>query len=321
MNPDDLPPVLKDEIAQLKAWSFEQSNKVDISNSYDEPLYHYTTASGLKGILDSKKLWFTDAFHLNDPTEIEYGMKLAVEAFKNVSIKYNNSVISRFCSGNIPFFENGHASYFRYFIASFSTDRDDLGQWRAYSDNGKGFSLGLSPEYFGYTDGVPIEANRKILVSKICYDEQEARRKQEDVINRAISSINRAGCRTACEGNENIKNNFLKEISIAIADRIIWNALSCKHEAYKAEHEIRLMMVIPVHKVQPFLKTRIRGSSIVPYVEFFLDDLYEKGKIAEIVTGPAADKMSRDALENLLQGHKICFEQLIKPSKIPYRIY
>ena len=37
---------------------------------------------------------------------------------------------------------------FGFYIASFSRDRNDLGQWRAYADNGGGFALGLAPHLF-----------------------------------------------------------------------------------------------------------------------------------------------------------------------------
>ncbi len=39
-------------------------------------LYHYTTAQGLLGILESGSLWTTNSRFLNDPTEIEYATRL-----------------------------------------------------------------------------------------------------------------------------------------------------------------------------------------------------------------------------------------------------
>ena len=43
-----------------------------------------------------------------------------------------------------------------FFIASFSRDRDDLGQWRAYADDGRGFAIGFSPRLFKVLDE-PVE--------------------------------------------------------------------------------------------------------------------------------------------------------------------
>jgi hypothetical protein len=36
-------------------------------------LYHYTTDVGLRGILESGKLWLTDIFSLNYPSELKHG--------------------------------------------------------------------------------------------------------------------------------------------------------------------------------------------------------------------------------------------------------
>lgn len=41
------------------------------------PLYHYTDARGLKGIIASQQVWFTHFAHLNDPTEMQFGMDVA----------------------------------------------------------------------------------------------------------------------------------------------------------------------------------------------------------------------------------------------------
>jgi hypothetical protein len=45
-------------------------------------LYHYTTADGLKGIVENDELWATSAYYLNDSTEIMYGYQLIDEALE-----------------------------------------------------------------------------------------------------------------------------------------------------------------------------------------------------------------------------------------------
>lgn len=41
-----------------------------------EKLYHYTTAEGLKSILEGREFWATHVAHLNDSSELEYGLNL-----------------------------------------------------------------------------------------------------------------------------------------------------------------------------------------------------------------------------------------------------
>jgi len=42
----------------------------DASDVHNQPLWHYTDAAGLSGILTSGKIRATHVAHLNDPTEI-----------------------------------------------------------------------------------------------------------------------------------------------------------------------------------------------------------------------------------------------------------
>jgi hypothetical protein len=43
-----------------------------------------------------------------------------------------------------------------YFLGCFSADSDDLGQWRAYADNGRGFGLGFDT---GLLEGAYVKAS------------------------------------------------------------------------------------------------------------------------------------------------------------------
>ena len=45
----------------------------------NEPLYHYTTTAGLKGILGSKSIWATHYRYLNDTKEINYGIEKVLD--------------------------------------------------------------------------------------------------------------------------------------------------------------------------------------------------------------------------------------------------
>lgn len=41
-----------------------------------ELLYHYTTISGLKGIVESQSLWASDVRYMNDSAELQYIISL-----------------------------------------------------------------------------------------------------------------------------------------------------------------------------------------------------------------------------------------------------
>jgi hypothetical protein len=144
-------------------------------------LYHYTNDAGLRGILESGKLWLTDILSLNDPSELSHGLSLAT------------TILSGKAANGPPeskLFADDFAEMMRlgkvqksgdYFICSFSSTGDDLGQWRAYADNGHGYALGFDANvledafirqagapiqkafHVTYDDGRLIEIHRNII--------------------------------------------------------------------------------------------------------------------------------------------------------------
>jgi len=51
------------------------SSKIDAQPARDI-VYHYTDCTGLLGILESGKIRLTDIFGLNDPSELQHGVRI-----------------------------------------------------------------------------------------------------------------------------------------------------------------------------------------------------------------------------------------------------
>jgi hypothetical protein len=109
-------------------------------------IYHYTNDVGLKGILESGKIWLSDIFNLNDPSEVRHGFSHVVKILGARAA--NGPKISKLFAKSIDYFaQQGFVqAAAHYFVCSFSSAGDDLGQWRAYADNGRGFALGFDGE-------------------------------------------------------------------------------------------------------------------------------------------------------------------------------
>jgi hypothetical protein len=45
-------------------------------------IYHYSNDAGLRGILESGKIWLNDLFQMNDPSELRHGVEHAIELTK-----------------------------------------------------------------------------------------------------------------------------------------------------------------------------------------------------------------------------------------------
>ena len=103
-----------------------------------------------------------------------------------------------------------------------------------------------------------------------------------------------------------------------LASILIWSCLTSKHTAYGREQEIRLIIMGERDKLTPKIKTRLRGSEIVPYIA---QPLAIRGPeaIFEIVTGPAAGADAERTVRTMLRSFEVDDKVLIDSSGIPYR--
>ena len=126
-----LPTALRAAIEEFERWSEAQLETEQKSNTITQPLYHYTDGRGLKGIIESQSIWFTDYRHLNDPSELSYGIKKARDFMRQAATgadDYGRAFLE--CLSDM--FSLKKFARLEFFIASFSRERDELGQWRAY---------------------------------------------------------------------------------------------------------------------------------------------------------------------------------------------
>jgi hypothetical protein len=147
-------------------------------------IYHYTSDTGLQGIIESGKLWFSDIFGLNDPTELRHGLKVAIDVLKS-KIDDARPEIATFASQLERFdVDAGVEAAGHFFICCFSGDADDLGQWRAYAHDGRGYALGFKTaaleDAFCRRHGNPIPQHSTFPVT---YDDAELTRIQTALVD------------------------------------------------------------------------------------------------------------------------------------------
>jgi hypothetical protein len=97
----------------------------------------------LKGILETGEIWLTDIFSLNDPSELRHGLSHALKILNTKAA--TGPPESKIFAKDFGAFtqQGGIQRSAHYFMCSFSSCGDDLGQWRAYADNGRGYALGF----------------------------------------------------------------------------------------------------------------------------------------------------------------------------------
>lgn len=318
-NRRPLAPVFEAAIKSFDQWSEAHLKVVESRTQVTGPLYHYTNAAGLEDIFKNQEIWFTNYMHLNDPTEIYYGIEITSEILKEID-KLNDCRIGVFCKIVDSLFTHQNMNVlFRFFIASFSCQRDDLGLWRAYGDNGRGFALGLSPHLFGIEEKSERKPHENVFVAPVVYGRQDARQQLMPAIEQAVRIVG-ATIEQAPElmTDRDVGKPFLETMAERlVASQLIFNSLFIKHEAYQDEEEVRLIILGEHDKLAPHISTRTRNGQIVPFIKSAMP-IQTECSIKEIVVGPAAAASAKDGVGALLKPFNApC--SIVRRSTIPYR--
>lgn len=296
----------------LIAWKHAEDNRCfeDLA-SFGCPLHHYTDIRALEGILRNQELWFTNARHLNDPTEIDYGLGAVLDALKAFSPVGEDSWTS-FLANIIR--ADAETRSVEVYIASFSGEADDLAQWRAYGDNGQGVCITFEPQFF--IEHAPCSYGAGVVV----YGDGSARARSDKLVQGIMKKlpIEHFSVELLDVYLDLEYDGSKSDLFNPIWEKVIWNSLLMKHDAYHAEKELRIFLIDEPKTLQKHVQTRIKGNDIVPYIPQKLP-LKEKGGITKLQLGPAAGRRVQDGLRHLLRQHDYDEAILAPQSTIPYR--
>lgn len=146
-EPDkSLPENLRQEIKRFHAEGegYVNAFSTELNRAEIPPIvYHYTDGWGLRGILESGTLRFGDIFYLNDPSELKHGVEMACNVLDQLTGQHGHPLYRKFAEEFGKGLRSGVEEVAHFFVCCFSKNGDDLGQWRAYADNGKGYAIGF----------------------------------------------------------------------------------------------------------------------------------------------------------------------------------
>jgi len=111
-----------------------------------EILYHYTSQTGLKGMLNEKTIWASKIHYLNDSKEFALALGLASDELdRRIKAATSQGDGSRLelLRDTIYTIEGVNTC-----VCCFSELEDDLSQWRGYGGGDAGFSVGFTREWF-----------------------------------------------------------------------------------------------------------------------------------------------------------------------------
>jgi hypothetical protein len=311
---EQLPRALRDAIEKFGGWSDKYMRSEGKKNTVKEPLYHYTDGRGLKGMIESETIWFTDYRHLNDPSELSHGVETARDVMRLKATGADDfGRMFLECLGDM--LSPKKYERLEFFIASFSRDKDELGQWRAYGDDGRGYVLGLRASVFD-----ELAAHANVFIGPVLYETDKIMARHRLAIDKAFEIFRETvDANSDLLGNEATLDQFIQEFCrVILAGVLIWNCLTSKHNAYEREKEVRLIILGVRDKLKPKIQTRLRGNEIVPYIAEPLT-VHKPQAIFEIVTGPAAGADAVRTVSTMLSSLKVDYNVPIYPSDIPYR--
>ena len=164
--------------------TFQPTGRFSPWNTLAPPktLYHYTDAPGALGILSSSQIWASDAFFMNDTSELRYGLDIITDAWTRVRENVATSEQRECLDGFLHLIHGKFADFYSTYLSCFCEGGNLLSQWRGYGKPGSGFALGF--------DGAQLkeQAGNFRLVS-VEYDERKQRHLCEEYFKDLCGSL------------------------------------------------------------------------------------------------------------------------------------
>jgi hypothetical protein len=267
--------------------------------------YHYTTAQGLVGILESGSLWATNSRFLNDPTEIEYAIRLFRHAglheidARPAPRSFHAEALKGWITNSLNYYQEEAKVY----VSCFCENGDLLSQWRGYGASGGGYAIGFAAEHIPQLD-VRLTHPPEFIMRRVIYEPAE----QEALIREHVG----AECESP-RGGEDFALFFSE-------------SLNCfKDAAYRDEREWRAIQFGRAGGKD--IRTshfRVVNGRIIDYtkVDFRATEGKYEGKlpICTVWYGPTLDpKRTERSLKILLGAHGYDGSLVeIKPSAVPF---
>jgi hypothetical protein len=254
-------------------------------------LYHYTTQAGLLGIIRDRTLWASSILHLNDASEFKYAFDIAQRIASE----------AKAAGKEMKDFEHTLAvmrNVINVHVCSFSTERDQLSQWRAYCHDGSGFSIGFDPKVLQ-----ELAQGQDFTLEECTYDSND-----HDASIRALIDVILA---LGTEKSHTPQPTFLTGF-MSVAPRM-------KHPSFAEEREWRLVNRRVTETIRnPQILYRLGKSFFIPYREFQLGSDVDS-LVKEVIVGPSPhSKLSvKTTMEYL--WHQGVRGVKVEESKTPYR--
>jgi len=274
-------------------------------------LYHYTTLSGLLGIVSSRSLWASDIRYMNDSAELRHAADLIrLEVQQRITKRPEKTdLLNQFVDWVAYRITNGNM----LFAASFRSQGNLLSQWRGYSTHGKGVSLGFSANYI-----IDCADQQKFQIGRCIYDPI----RQRTLISELVDAVEEHVASHVHGGESRASlTSLYQTVFEKLESNLLRIAAILKHPSFREEREWRVVSPILTDFQQVPLQFREAHAMLVPYVEFGLSlGDSRPPQLEHLYLGPTTNiNISMNSLRMFLAQNGIVPARGIDYCQIPYR--
>lgn len=271
-----------------------------------ETLYHYTSLSGLLGIIGGAELRASDIRYMNDSAELRHTLELlARQVRKRIQAGVDDPVL---LNGFLDWLSRRVVSGPMLFGASFRANGNLLSQWRGYSVHGKGVSLGLAP-----ADLLDCCKRQGFEIGRCIYATSE----QDRLIDNIIDAVEQLGATFDADPGGN--DGWLPLFRL-IEEDLLRIAAVLKHPAFEEEQEWRIISPAIEHVADAGVLFREGSSMLIPYYPFALAGSDGCVHLEHCYLGPTGNsELSMNSLRLYLESQGARPRRGISYCAIPYR--
>jgi len=238
-------------------------------------IYHYTSGAGLRGIVDSRRIWAGHLESFGASSEILYAFALVRHVLDEEADRHGTratiELANRLRAALTPF-----GPYLEAYAACFCEESDLLAAWRAYAREG-GVAIGLDTSFLERR----MRTTPGYSLVRVIYD----RGSQEDLVRSTIGGALAA-----------LREGDPDDLAVARCEAFVLAELtpafaSCKHPSLAEEREWRLVHSWAPGEAGLPVQFRPGPNALSAYVELKVTDpagiFDDRIPISRFVSGPS----------------------------------
>jgi hypothetical protein len=286
-----------------------------------EVLYHYTTQTGLIGIIRNSELWMTHTQYLNDTQEFRHAIELVEEEIQRRIAQATDGEEKEILEEMQQAVDVDHSGI-NVCVSCFSEAGDSLSQWRAYGGDISGYSIGF------YGDFLSAIASREggFLLARCIYDGA----KKRELVSRFVqANIREIAAHRSQPQNNDIDPQYWRCGGGLMAHM---NKLGpiLKDSSFGDEREWRIISR-PLMCSSEAFDYRPGASMIIPYYRLDIGNTPEQPvqrRFRNVIVGPTPHKQQAiNSVRSLLTSRRLTGVMIeggpvsVESSSVPYRAW